>query len=197
MPYCSKSKWCCMLYIWFFWRQYKWCRYIWSMRSITTWWCLSYWHRVHYTTSFTCKASNNIYSTFLGEMGCIYERRSDAYQANDSESKNTRRKIFKFRILDRVIPINLHPIASQMVNIASCLVNLQECLCVWYWTRKKMLWCKHPTILINPFFPNGLVLYPLKMSENLSGLQMVPGHTKIEHWKVNGLTHFGFFIDDF
>ena len=63
-------------------------------------------------------------------MGCIYERRSDAYQANDSESKNTRRKIFKFRILDRVIPINLHPIASQMVNIASCLVNLQECLCV-------------------------------------------------------------------
>ena len=32
-----------------------------------------------YTTSFTHNASNNIYSTFLGEKGCIYKRRSDAY----------------------------------------------------------------------------------------------------------------------
>ena len=39
------------------------------------------------------------------------------------------------------------------------------------------------------FFPNGPVLYPLKMSENLSCFQMAPGGTKIEHWEVNGLTH--------
>ena len=41
----------------------------------------------------------------------------------------------------------------------------------------------------NPFFPNGPVLYLLKMSENLPSFQMAPGGTKIEHWEVNGLTH--------
>ena len=45
----------------------------------------------------------------------------------------------RFRILDRVIPLNLCPIASQMVYVASCLVKFQECLCVLYSTRKKML----------------------------------------------------------
>ena len=43
----------------------------------------------------------------------------------------------KNRIVDCVIPLNLRPIASQVVYVASCLVNFQECLCVWYWTRKK------------------------------------------------------------
>ena len=28
MPYCCKAKWCCMFYIWFIWRQHKWCIYI-------------------------------------------------------------------------------------------------------------------------------------------------------------------------
>ena len=42
---------------------------------------------------------------------------------------------------------------------------------------------------MNPFFPNGPVLYLLKMSENLPGFQMAPGGAKIEHWEVNGLNH--------
>ena len=39
------------------------------------------------TTSFTYKASNNIYSTFLGENGCIYKRRSDAYRCVQLKQK--------------------------------------------------------------------------------------------------------------
>ena len=36
----------------------------------------------------------------------------------------------QFRILDRVIPLNICPIASQTVYVASCLVNFKECFCV-------------------------------------------------------------------
>ena len=36
----------------------------------------------------------------------------------------------KIRILDCVIPLNLRPFAYEMVYVASCLVNFQECLCV-------------------------------------------------------------------
>ena len=36
----------------------------------------------------------------------------------------------KIRILECVIPLNLHPIASQMAYVASCLFNFQECSCV-------------------------------------------------------------------
>ena len=43
----------------------------------------------------------------------------------------------QIRILDCVIPLNLNPIASQIVYGASCHVNFQECLCVRYWTRIK------------------------------------------------------------
>ena len=40
-------------------------------------------------------------------------------------------KLFKRKgILDHVIPLNLHLIASQMIYVASCLVKFQECLCV-------------------------------------------------------------------
>ena len=39
-------------------------------------------------------------------------------------------RLKKFRILDCVLPLNLRPIASQMVYVACCLVNFQECLCV-------------------------------------------------------------------
>ena len=39
-------------------------------------------------------------------------------------------RLKKFRILYRVIPLNLRPIAFPMVYVASCLVNFQECLCV-------------------------------------------------------------------
>ena len=38
------------------------------------------------------------------------------------------------------------------------------------------------------FFFNGPVLYPLKMSENLSGFQMASGGTEIKHCEANGLT---------
>ena len=55
--------------------------------------------------------------------------------------------------------------------------------------QEKMLWCKHSTIFINPFFPNGPVIYPLKMSQNLPGFQMTPGGTKVEHWEIDGLAH--------
>ena len=34
----------------------------------------------------------------------------------------------KFRLLDRTIPLSLVPIASQIVYVAACLVNFQECL---------------------------------------------------------------------
>ena len=39
-------------------------------------------------------------------------------------------RLKKFRTLDRVIPLNLHPIASQMIYVVSCLINFQEYLCV-------------------------------------------------------------------
>ena len=38
-------------------------------------------------------------------------------------------RLKKFRLLDRVIPLVLSPMASQLVYVASCLVNFQECLC--------------------------------------------------------------------
>ena len=38
-------------------------------------------------------------------------------------------RLKKFRLIDRVIPLNLKPIASQLVFVAACLVNFQECLC--------------------------------------------------------------------
>lgn len=37
-------------------------------------------------------------------------------------------RLKKFRLLDKTIPLNLSPIASQLVYVASCLVNFQECL---------------------------------------------------------------------
>ena len=55
-------------------------------------------------------------------------------------------------IAKRVIPFNLCPIASQMVYVASCLVKFQECLCVLYSTRKKMLWSKDSATFITHFF---------------------------------------------
>ena len=38
-------------------------------------------------------------------------------------------RLKRFRLIDRVIPLVLKPIASQIVFVASCLVNFQECLC--------------------------------------------------------------------
>ena len=38
-------------------------------------------------------------------------------------------RLKKFRLLDRIIPLNLAPIASQMVYVACCLVNFQDILC--------------------------------------------------------------------
>ena len=38
-------------------------------------------------------------------------------------------RLKKFRLLDRTIPLSLVPIASQIVYVAGCLVNFQECLC--------------------------------------------------------------------
>ena len=38
-------------------------------------------------------------------------------------------RLKKFRLLDQTIPLNLAPIASQMVYVAGCLVNFQDCLC--------------------------------------------------------------------
>ena len=35
----------------------------------------------------------------------------------------------KFRLLDKTIPLTLVPIASQLVYVAACLVNFQDCLC--------------------------------------------------------------------
>ena len=39
-------------------------------------------------------------------------------------------RLKKFRILDCVIPLNLRSGASEMVYVASGLVNFKECLCV-------------------------------------------------------------------
>ena len=39
-------------------------------------------------------------------------------------------RLKRFKILDPVIPLTLCPIAFQMVYVASCFVNFQECLCV-------------------------------------------------------------------
>ena len=39
-------------------------------------------------------------------------------------------RLKKFRIIDRIVPLNLRPISSQMVYATSCLANFQECLCV-------------------------------------------------------------------
>nr|XP_047140900.1 uncharacterized protein LOC124815972 [Hydra vulgaris] len=39
-------------------------------------------------------------------------------------------RLKKFRMIDCVIPQSLTPIAPQLVFVASCLVNFQDCLCV-------------------------------------------------------------------
>ena len=49
--------------------------------------------------------------------------------------------------------------------------------------NKKNALIKHSTMFINPFFPNGPVLYPLTISEGI----------KIGHWEVDRLTHVGLF----
>ena len=38
-------------------------------------------------------------------------------------------RLEKFRLLDRVIPLSLTPIASQLVFVGCCIVNFQDCLC--------------------------------------------------------------------
>ena len=38
-------------------------------------------------------------------------------------------RLEKFRLLDRTIPLNLSHVASQLVYVASCLIDFQECLC--------------------------------------------------------------------
>ena len=38
-------------------------------------------------------------------------------------------RLKKFRLLDQAIPLILSPIASQLVYVACCLVNFQDCLC--------------------------------------------------------------------
>ena len=38
-------------------------------------------------------------------------------------------RVKKFRLICGTIPLSLRPIASQLVYVASCLVNFQDCLC--------------------------------------------------------------------
>ena len=38
-------------------------------------------------------------------------------------------RLKKFRLLDKTIPLILTPIVSQLVYVACCLVNFQDCLC--------------------------------------------------------------------
>ena len=69
-------------------------------------------------------SNSNIYSTFLGKRDAFTKEevmltKRIAKAKIHVERFNKRLK--KFRILDRVIPFNLHPIASQMVYVASCL----------------------------------------------------------------------------
>ena len=85
-----------------------------------------------YTTSFTHNATIFI-PPFLGKRDAFTKEevmltKQIAKARIHVERFNERLK--KFRILDRIIPLNLRPIASQMVYATSCLVNFQECLCV-------------------------------------------------------------------
>ena len=38
-------------------------------------------------------------------------------------------RLREFRLIDRTIPQTISPIASQLVYVAACLVNFQNCLC--------------------------------------------------------------------
>ena len=38
-------------------------------------------------------------------------------------------RLKKFRLLDRIMPLSLVPIASQLVYVGCCIVNFQDCLC--------------------------------------------------------------------
>ena len=38
-------------------------------------------------------------------------------------------RLNKFKLLDKTIPLTLVPIASQLVYVAACLVNFQDCFC--------------------------------------------------------------------
>ena len=44
------------------------------------------------------------------------------------EHRNERLK--KFKLVGRIIPLSLNPVASQMVYVACCLVNFQSSLCI-------------------------------------------------------------------
>ena len=37
-------------------------------------------------------------------------------------------RLKKFRLIGKIIPLSLGPMASQLVYVAACLVNFQPCL---------------------------------------------------------------------
>lgn len=46
-----------------------------------------------------------------------------------SQTKSKRERLKKFRLISRIIPLNLCHVASQMVYVCCCLVNFQPSLC--------------------------------------------------------------------
>ena len=38
-------------------------------------------------------------------------------------------RLKKFRLIGKILPLTLIPMASQLVYVAACLVNFQPCLC--------------------------------------------------------------------
>ena len=57
----------------------------------------------------------------------VFETQKIAKARIHVERFNERLK--KFRLIDQTIPLTLCPIASQIVYVACCLVNFQDCLC--------------------------------------------------------------------
>ena len=39
------------------------------------------------------------------------------------------KRLKNFELIDQVLPLTLSPIASQLVYVECCLVNIQDCLC--------------------------------------------------------------------
>ena len=149
MLYCCKPKWCCLFYAWFISRQPKWCTYIWSMWNITinkSWWWLTFVDKgLTIQHLLLTKEATIFIPPFLGKKDAFTKEEVMLFKQTAKVRIHMKRfnNFFKRNwILDHSIPLNLHLIASQMIYVASCLVKFQECLCVWYWTSKKLHW-KH------------------------------------------------------
>ena len=94
------------------------------------------------------------------------------------------------RILDRVMSLNLRPIASKMLLLV--LLAFTNVF-VYYIEQGKCFDVSIQQSSLTHFSPLWSSVISPENIRKPRGFQMASGGIKVEHWEVDGLTYVGFF----